>query len=107
MALSILHRGTGLALSAGLIVFVYWLLSVASGPAAYATSQAILGSGVLKLCYAGWSFCFFYHLSNGIRHLAWDTGRGFDKHRARQTGWFVVGISLALTVGVWLKPFVT
>lgn len=97
MALSILHRGTGIALSAGLIVFVYWLLSLAGGPAAYADSQAILGSGLLKLCYVGWAFCFFYHLANGIRHLAWDLGYGFEKSQICSTGWAVVAFAVAAT----------
>lgn len=93
MALSILHRGSGLALSVGLLVLVYWLLSVAGGPASYAESQAILGSGLLKLCYLGWTFCFFYHLANGIRHLAWDIGYGFEKGQITATDWTVVVFS--------------
>ena len=98
MALSILHRGTGLALSAGLIVFVYWLLSLAGGPNAYAQAQAVLGSFVLKLCYTGWAFCFFYHLANGIRHLAWDLGYGFERAQINLTGWIVVAFAAAATL---------
>ena len=97
MALSILHRGTGVALSVGLIVLVYWLLSLASGPDAYAQAQALLGSGFLKLCYAGWAFFFFYHLANGIRHLIWDLGRGFEKSQITVGGWLVVIFSAAAT----------
>lgn len=100
MALSILHRGTGMALSAGLIVLVYWLLSLASGPDAYAQAQSLLGSGFLKLCYAGWAFCFFYHLANGIRHLIWDLGRGFEKSQISLGGWLVVIFS-AVATGVF------
>ena len=98
MALSILHRGTGLALSAGLIVFVYWLLSLAGGPNAYAQAQAVLGSVLLKLCYVGWAFCFFYHLGNGIRHLAWDLGYGFERAQINLTGWIVVAFAAAATL---------
>ena len=98
MALSILHRGTGLALSAGLIVLVYWLMSAADGPAAYAESQAVLGSGLLKLCYTGWAFCFFYHLANGIRHLGWDLGYGFEKSEIRSTGLAVVVLAVIATL---------
>ncbi len=97
MALSILHRGTGVALSVGLIVLVYWLLSLASGPDAYAQAQALLGSGFLKLCYAGWAFCFFYHFANGIRHLIWDLGRGFEKSQITLGGWLVVIVSAVAT----------
>ena len=96
--LSILHRATGVALSLGLIVLVYWLLSLARGPSEYAQSQALLGNGLLKLCYAGWAFCFFYHLGNGIRHLIWDLGRGFEKHQIRLGGWAVVIFASAATL---------
>lgn len=98
MALSILHRGTGVALSIGLLVFVYWLLSLAAGPAAYAQAQGVLGSAWLKLCYAGWAFCFFYHFGNGIRHLAWDLGYGFDKAQINLTGWIVLAFSAGATL---------
>lgn len=96
--LSILHRGTGLALSAGLLVLIYWLLSLAGGPAAYADAQAFLGSLWLKLCYSGWAFCFFYHLANGIRHLAWDLGYGFEPSQIAMTGWIVVAFAAATTL---------
>ena len=95
--LSILHRGTGLALSIGLLVLVYWLVSLASGPAAYAEAQALLGSVWLKLCYAVWAFCFFYHFANGIRHLAWDLGYGFERSQIVTTGWLVVAVAAAAT----------
>ena len=98
MALSILHRGTGVALSVGLIVLVYWLLQLASGPAAYAQAQTLLGSALLKLCYAGWAFCFFYHLANGVRHLIWDLGRGFEKDQISLGGWIVVLLAVAATL---------
>ena len=97
MALSILHRGTGLALSVGLLVFVYWLLNLARGPAAYAEAQSVLGSVWLKLCYVGWAFCFFYHFANGIRHLAWDIGYGFEPPKIATTGWIVVAFAAVMT----------
>jgi succinate dehydrogenase / fumarate reductase cytochrome b subunit len=93
--LSILHRATGLALSIGLLVLAYWMIALASGPAAYEQAAAVLSSGWLKLCYAGWSFCFFYHLSNGVRHLAWDIGLGFERRQIRASGWAVVVVALA------------
>ena len=93
--LSILHRATGLALSVGLLVLAYWMVALASGPGAYEQAAAVLSSGWLKFCYAGWSFCFFYHLSNGIRHLAWDIGLGFEREQIRASGWAVVVVALA------------
>jgi len=105
--LSILHRMTGVMLSFGVLALVGWLVSIVAGPAAYASLNGFFASPFGALMLFGWTFCFFYHLANGIRHLAWDTGLGFEKHRARQTGWLVVGIALVLTLGVWIKPFVT
>ena len=95
--LSVLHRATGIALSAGVVVFVYWLVALASGSAAYGDAAAILGSGWLKFCYAGWSFCFFYHLANGIRHLVWDVGLGFEMNQINASGWFVLIVASIAT----------
>jgi len=106
-SLSILHRMTGVMLALGALALVGWLVSIVAGPAAYASLNGFFVSPLGALMLFGWTFCFFYHLANGIRHLAWDTGRGFEKQRARQTGWLVIGISLVLTLGVWIKPFVT
>ncbi len=91
--LSILHRITGLALSAGMLVLVYWLVSLAGGPAAYDSAAALLATGWLKVCYAGLSFCFFYHLANGVRHLIWDIGLGFEPGQIRASGWTVLVIA--------------
>ena len=96
-ALSILHRMTGVALSIGLLTLIYWLVALAGGSADYAAAGAILGSGVLKMGYVGWAFCFFYHLANGIRHLAWDIGLGFEHVQIAASGWFVVIVALGAT----------
>ena len=97
--LSILHRGTGVCLSLGIVVLIYWLLALAGGPGDYAAAQGLLGSTVLKLCYTGWAFCFFYHLANGIRHLAWDLGYGFEKSQITSSGWTVVVFTVVATLG--------
>ncbi len=95
--LSILHRATGLGLSAGLLVLAYWLMAAAGGEADYADAAAVLGSGWAKIGYTGWGFCFFYHLANGIRHLLWDMAIGLEPAQYRVSGWTVVLVSLALT----------
>lgn len=104
--LSILHRATGVALSFGAIALVGWLMSVVGGPAAYNALNGFFTGPIGGLMLFGWTFCFFYHLCNGIRHLAWDTGRGFEKDRARMTGWFVVIVALVMTLAVWLAAFI-
>jgi succinate dehydrogenase / fumarate reductase cytochrome b subunit len=89
-ALSILHRMTGVVLSIGLLVLTYWLVALAGGSADYAAATALLGSPVLRLAYVGFSFCFFYHLANGIRHLVWDIGLGFEHRQIAVGGWLAV-----------------
>jgi len=99
--LSILHRATGCALSVGLLLFVYWLVAAASGPEAYASAQAVFASPLTKTALVGFSFAFFYHLLNGVRHLAWDTGHGFEKKKARTSGWVAFLGAVALTALFW------
>jgi succinate dehydrogenase / fumarate reductase cytochrome b subunit len=96
--ISISHRATGLALSVGMIVLVWWLLAAAIGPAAYADVRGFLGSWLGILLLVGWTFSLFFHLCNGIRHLVWDTGHGLDLPTTYATGWAVVAVSAGLTV---------
>ncbi len=99
--LSILHRLTGVALSLGGFALVAWLLALASGQAAFTGGNDLLGSLAGQLALVGWTFCFFYHLCNGLRHLAWDAGRGFDREFARKSGIAVVTAAVLLTVIFW------
>ncbi len=104
--LSILHRATGLALSAGLLVLAWWLMAVAGGEAAYAEASAALGSVWARIAYTGWSFCFFYHLANGIRHLLWDMLIGLEPEQYRVSGWAVVTFAVIVTAAwSWLVIF--
>lgn len=99
--LSILHRVTGLALTAGLLLFVYWLVAAASGPEAYAAAQNVFAHPVTIIALVGFSFAFFYHLLNGVRHLVWDAGHGFEKSQARTSGWLVFLGAIVLTAFLW------
>lgn len=105
MAMSIFHRMTGVALAVGSLVLLYWLVAAASGPEAYARAQGLLGSVVGKLLLAGWTWAFFYHLCNGVRHLFWDAGKGFEIKRAYASGYVVIGCSFVLTALVWACVF--
>jgi len=103
MSLSILHRITGCAAAAGFLLFAWWLMALASGPAAYAAAMHSLGSPFAKLLLVGFTFSFVYHFCNGIRHLVWDTGRGLERAHARRSGAAVIIAALLLTaVVVWL-----
>lgn len=98
--LSILHRLTGLFLSLGSIIIVAWLFSLAFAPETYGifvdSAHSLLGKAFLL----AWAFCFFYHLSNGIRHLFWDIGRGFEMKNVRRSGWVVILTAIFLTAGI-------
>jgi len=105
MALSILHRMTGVALALGTLLLVWWLLAAAAGPAAFETVQWFIGSWLGRTLLFGWSLALFYHLCNGIRHLAWDAGFGFNIKTMTVTGWTVVAASVALTVIAWILGY--
>lgn len=102
MVLSILHRITGLANAAGLVILAAWLVSAAAGPAQYADFTALAGSFVGQAALIALSFSFFYHLANGVRHLFWDAGYGFEKSQANASAWFVIALALLATLGFWL-----
>ena len=93
---SILNRATGLALSAGLILLVYWLVAIASGPAAYRGARQVLSLGVLKALYVLLLGAFAYHLVAGVRHLIWDSGHGLERAQAQRSAALVVIASLLL-----------
>ncbi len=103
--LSILHRVTGLALAVGTIFLVWWLLAAATGPDAFNTAQAFWYSWIGRLMLFGWTWSLFYHLSNGIRHLFWDAGRGFELKTTYASGWTVVTASFVLTVIAWVAAY--
>jgi succinate dehydrogenase / fumarate reductase cytochrome b subunit len=99
--LSILHRLTGLFLAFGLVALVYWLVALAGGPEQYATAAALLSSPLGSLALVAWSLSFFYHFLNGIRHLFWDAGHGFELKVARQSGWATFIGAIVLTAIFW------
>lgn len=101
MTLSILHRVTGVALSVGLIAYAAWLMSAAGDAAAYAGFADLMRSPLGRVALVGWSAAFFFHLANGIRHLVWDAGRGFEKAQANTSSWFVVAATIVLTLLFW------
>ncbi|MEY4761038.1 MAG: hypothetical protein RLZZ200_894 [Pseudomonadota bacterium] len=98
MSLSILHRATGIALSAGLLMLVCWLMAAAAGPETHASVTSALSHGPFQVVLAAWLVSFVYHLGAGIRHICWDFGYGFEKHQARASArWLVVLVALVAT----------
>lgn len=103
--LSGLHRITGLLLTASSLVLVVWLMAAACGAASYDRVAAILASWPVRILLAGMLAVFWYHLFNGIRHLVWDAGYGFDQRAARGSGALVVLLAaLASAATLALTP---
>jgi len=102
MATSIVHRITGVANTVGTIFLVWWLVAAASGPETYATFQTVAGSYAGLLVLFGYTWSLLYHLINGLRHLGWDLGYGFDNKTAERSSLVVFLLSGLATLAVWL-----
>nr|MBS0020930.1 succinate dehydrogenase, cytochrome b556 subunit [Gammaproteobacteria bacterium] len=103
--LSILHRLTGVALVVGTIPFVYWLGALAAGPESFANAQALFGSVVGQIILIPWVFALFYHLCNGVRHLFWDVGLGFELKSIYTSGTIVLVAALGLTLLAYIAAY--
>jgi len=103
--LSITHRLSGVALGAGTLLLVYWLAAAASGPEAFENAQSFVGSFLGRLLLFGWTVGLFFHLCNGIRHLVWDIGVGFELDDAYRSGWTVVVATALLSLLTWIVGY--
>ena len=103
-ALSILHRLTSIALALGSILLAWWLVSLAAGSEPFAATHALIASPIGVLLLFLWSVAFFYHLCNGIRHLAWDAGYGFKIRDAYRSGYAMLTAMVVLTVLIAAIP---
>ena len=103
--LSILHRLTGVVLGGGTLLLAWWLIAAAVGPEAYADVEWFISSWVGRLVLLGFTFCLFYHLCNGIRHLGWDIGWGFELPVLHATGWLVVVAAMGMTLVAWILGY--
>ena len=103
--LSILHRICGVLLAIGTLLLVYWIVAVAAGPADYALAQGLVGSWFGRLLLFGWSWALFFHLCNGIRHLVWDAGFGFEIRTVYASGWAAVVAATLLTSIAWVAGY--
>ena len=99
---SILHRVTGIVLTLCFFILVYWLAAAAAGEERYRAALESIGSPLVQVVLFGGLFSFCYHLLNGIRHLFWDAGYGFELPVARRSGWAVAIISVILSLVLWL-----
>ncbi len=105
MILSIVHRGSGLFLMMGAPVLVWWLYQVQAGAQSYDLTIDYLVHPIGRLLLFGWTFSIFYHLCNGIRHLFWDIGKGYEISTLYCSGAVVVVVSILLTLATWLRAY--
>lgn len=99
---SILHRATGVALGIGTLFLVWWLMAAAMGGGHFEFVQSVMGSWIGQLILFGFSFTLFFHLCNGIRHLFWDSGYGFEIVTAQISSKLVIAATATLTVLAWI-----
>ena len=102
MALSILHRVTGVALGVGTLLLTWWLVAAAGSDAAFDRAQWFVGSAIGLLLLFGWTAALVFHFFSGIRHLVWDAGIGFDAPAYSTSGWGVVIATGVCTLLVWV-----
>jgi len=101
MTMSILHRVTGVVITVGVFALACWLLALAAGGEHYVRAAAMLASPLGKLVLFGFSLSLVYHLLNGIRHLLWDMGWGFEIPEFYRSGWTVLVLTIVFTVAIW------
>lgn len=99
--LSLLHRATGVALAVGALGLVAWLVAVAGGSDAFECFRGFFAAPYGKVILFAFTACLAYHLFNGLRHLAWDAGWGFDIPTAYKSGYAVVALTILLTAAIW------
>ncbi|RVU82873.1 succinate dehydrogenase, cytochrome b556 subunit [Leucothrix sargassi] len=100
--LSVLHRGTGAALTAGMILLVIALVAAANGESSWSSMQAFLSSWFGYLVLFGFTATLYYHFCNGIRHMMWDLGKGLEKHEVKKSGPAVLAATGVLTCLTWV-----
>ncbi len=107
MAASILTRATGVALYGGLLIVALGLLTLATGPEAYAEYLGLMGSWLGRLMLFGIVFSIFYHMAAGVRHLVWDSGHGFEPRTAKMSAIAAMAFGLVAAVVVFLLALMT
>jgi succinate dehydrogenase / fumarate reductase cytochrome b subunit len=105
MVMSILHRTTGIVLAVGAFGLAWWLLALAKGGETFAHASHLVASPIGLLFLFAFSLSLVYHLLNGIRHLLWDAGWGYEIPDVYRSGWTVAVLTLVFTLAIWFVAF--
>lgn len=103
---SILHRFTGVILYLAIVAISWYVVLYTYQAAPTETMPAEVcdcpGRQILQyvICAVaiGVIFCLYYHFCNGIRHLFWDIGKGFELRTAQRNGYLVIITAVILTI---------
>jgi succinate dehydrogenase / fumarate reductase, cytochrome b subunit len=102
MVMSIMHRITGIALYAGMILLVWWLSAAAYSDSYFALVQSFFGHWFGRLALFGFTWALIHHMLGGLKHFLWDTGRGYDLKMIEVLAKGSIFGSVALTILVWV-----
>lgn len=105
MILSIVHRLTGAALYFGTLLLCWWLIAAATGPEYFTFVQDFMSSYLGRLILFGYTWALLHHMFGGLRHLFWDTGRGFELPTAELTARWTIAGSVVTTIVVWVAGY--
>lgn len=101
MTMSIVHRLTGVALFFATILLAWWLVAAAAGPVYFQFVEGILTSFLGRLILFGCTWALIHHTLGGLKHLLWDTGRGYDLALIEKLAKGSLVLSITLTLVVW------
>ena len=100
--LSISHRITGIIQSFGLVLIFILILLIMTKKENYLFVESFLQSLFGKTFFILYTFSLLYHILNGIRHLIWDLGFGFDLKNVNLTGYSIIFLSIFLNLMLWI-----
>lgn len=105
MTMSIVHRVTGVALLFATVLLAWWLIAAAAGPAYFEFVEGLLTSIIGRIILLGCTWSLIHHALGGIKHLVWDTGRGFELGTIEKMAKGSLVLSIALTILVWVIAY--
>ena len=105
MLLSIIHRATGIALYAGMLLLVWWLMAAATSDEHFRTVQGFFGHWFGSLVLFGFTWALIHHTLGGIRHLIWDMGLGFELPSVERGAQITLGGGIVITIILWVLGY--
>ncbi|MFT4718805.1 MAG: succinate dehydrogenase / fumarate reductase cytochrome b subunit [Rickettsiales bacterium] len=107
---SIMHRMTGVYLFLGVLIlswlFIYYQYQtdLVFGNKYEGCSNATWTYVTYFFSFT-WLFALYYHLCNGVRHLMWDIGKGYDIKIAYRNAYIVIFSAISLTIATIFTYF--